>query len=191
MGRKKETVYHLKEKNSDERNLVRGLYRVGVVHEEDIRKHFSRISHKRFRGMVNSGFIYKTGKYYVLGDEGKKYCENKLGMRYKFKHRPEHIKHNAKLSKFYLSLNKKQRETWKTETEKRMELSQKKEYHDLYHNPLFKNSRKNFIPDATYYAESLGREVMVEAITKHYSKEDIDMKMKTAECFFSGEVIMF
>jgi hypothetical protein len=191
MGDKKNTVYHLKEKDSDERSLVKACFRVGVVHEQDIQKHFSRISVKRFRGMINSGFIKKSGKYYKLGEEGKNYCENKLNMKYKYKHRPEQIKHDAKLSKFYLSLSQDQRETWKTETQKRVELSQKKEYLDMYHDPRFKDLNKKFIPDGTYISQFLGREVMVEVVTKHYSREDIEMKKETGERFFKGNMIVF
>lgn len=191
MARKKQAVTHLmgEKSGSDERNLVAGLYRVGVFSEKDARKHFSRISENRFAGMIKSGFIEKKGRYIYLTGKGQKYCEDKMDMKYRYKSRVEQIKHDLKLGKVYLGLSKGQRETWKTETQIRYEISSRPEYIELMHDPKYKDlDRKNFTPDATIYSESEGCEIVVEVITNYYSPLDIEMKEEIADRFYGGQI---
>lgn len=191
MARKKQVVTHLmgEKSGSDERRLVEGLYRVGLFSERDVHKHFSRISENRFRGMIKSGFIEKKGRYIYLTRKGQKYCEDKMHMKYRYKTKVEQIKHDLKLSRVYLGLSKEQRETWKTETQIRYEISSRPEYHELMHDPKYKDlDRKNFTPDATIYSESEGREIVVEVITSFYSPLDIEMKEEIANRFYGGQI---
>lgn len=198
MARKPERIWHLMEREKKtgkvvhERPLVRGLYRVGCFHKDDVKKHFHNISKRRFDLMVKGGFIKKTGNYYILGDEGKKYCENKMDMKYKYKFKEENIKHNAKLSKVYLSIPEKQRETWKTETQKRYELTNTPGYKDMYYDSKFENSpRKNFIIDATIYSKELQQEIAVEVLTSQYSADDVSQKQETGDRFFNGHIYYY
>lgn len=191
MARKKEAVIHLME-GSGERPLVRALYRVGVVSVQDARKHFNGISDKRFQGMIKSGFIKKEGRYLYLTKKGKKYCEDKMNMKYQYNTRREHIKHDLKLSKIYLSLSPKQRETWKTETQIRYELSSRREYLEMINDPKYQYLNRNtFTPDAVVYSENLGQEIALEAITNYYTEDDIAMKRETANRFYGGKIYIF
>lgn len=190
-GRKKEAVTHLME-GTGERPLVRALYRVGVVSEHDARKHFDKISDRRFEGMIKSGFMRKEGRYLYLSKKGKKYCEDKMDMKYQYSSRREHIKHDLKLSKIYLKLSPKQRETWKTETQIRHELSSRPEYLDMINDPKYKQLERNtFTPDAVVYSETLCQEIALESITEFYTEDDISMKNETANRFYGGKIYMF
>jgi hypothetical protein len=189
MARKKERIYHMK---SGEQEICKALYRTGAMSIEDARKHFD-VSDKRFNLMLRDKYIEKVGRYLYLDEEGKKYLENKLGMKYQYRANKTHIKHDLKLNKIYLKLPQKQRDTWKTETQLRHELTTKTPYKKMYNDPKFKttNNRKNFIPDAVVYSEALGQEIVLEAYTSSYSDMDKLMKFETAARFYNGKIYMF
>ncbi|MGD7052987.1 hypothetical protein [Sutcliffiella horikoshii] len=185
MARKPKVITHLM--NNGERQLCKALWRTGVITEKDARKHFSGISDQRWKLMLKDKVLKKKGQYIFLDEKGDNYLRNKMGMTNKYKTSMEHIKHDLKLNKCYLEFSETQRETWKTETEIRSEISSQPKYHDMYYDSKFDDStRKNFIPDATYYSEELQQEVALEVVTSSYSDMDIAMKRETANRFYNG-----
>ncbi|ART74846.1 hypothetical protein B4U37_01735 [Sutcliffiella horikoshii] len=193
MARKPKVITHLM--NNGERQLCKALWRTGVITEKDALKHFGvseerrgyGITDKRWNLMLKDGVLKKQGQYVFLGDKGDNYLRNKMGMTNKYNSKIEHIKHDLKLNKCYLEFSETQRETWKTETEIRSKLSSQQKYHDMYYDSRFDDStRKNFIPDATYYSEELQQEVALEVVTSSYSDMDIAMKRETANRFYNG-----
>jgi hypothetical protein len=192
-GPKPKTLGALKEKNSNERALFRCLGRTRIMHKNNIDKHFPGIDPKRLKIMFRDGWLIEKEKgFVILGSKGIKYLENNMGMKYRYTSKKTADKHDLILNRYYLEkCTLEERESWRTENEERRILHSQKEFWDMSHHPQWGNPNdpnvtRKFIPDATI--ERNGKRVVLEVVTRHYTQNEIDQKVETANVFYGSEI---
>lgn len=135
---------------------------------------------------------------FCLGSKGEKYCNSVLGINSFYASIGQH--HDLLLSREYLKLTEKERESVKTENEWRAELKnqirevqdrardesrsqQEREQDEALYKQLCEQMQNREIStvDMTYVRESDGVEVAIEIVTGNYTEQEIQAKMTFAE----------
>lgn len=145
--------------------LLKAIARVGFI--TPCLLDYLDITQSRLKQHISSGNIVKAGTYMIYGSLCNIYTlteEAKNRLRSEFLINPyksdiSQLEHDYCLAKVYLHLKYNQKESWKTETQLRMEY------------PLVPSTT-----DGMYYTDD-NKKIGVEIMTDRYSKEEINNKL--------------
>lgn len=163
--------------NIPQKELLLALGRTGAITSENAEYKLGvnrqRVNFLIEAEMISKSKVYYPKKglitYYCLEKKGRQYLQSKCGYGFLYRFSHKQIKHDLKLSSYYLNLDDEIRQTWITESEI---------LNVLLPNSTAQNSKVGAI-DAIIKRE--GQLYGIEAVTKNYTIKDIQEKEKIAQ----------
>lgn len=183
-GRKSTKIKAVK---NTEKAALQCLWKTGVATKGQLEEYFDLHS-RRLSNFKSSKFISIDGEVVTLNKEGIKYCEKELGLKYRYTPNVSHISHDLMLTNFYLRLDPKTQDSWKTENEIRETFKHKGMFLLFKQEIIDKYGDFKATPDAAIIDPRTGEYVGVDYITRNYSESDIEQKMAFCNQFFSGMI---
>ncbi|MFN7251529.1 MAG: hypothetical protein ACK4M9_12145 [Anaerobacillus sp.] len=183
MARKKEYIsqFFMRDKLA-----FTAMSKAGIVSAENL-KHHCNLAESRIKNYVRDGYaekiLFKDGKEfkeaYTLTSKGRELAERQWNLREHYHAQTRSPYHDLALSDKYFSLSEQVRETWKTETQVRIEFMDKLEElrqqgHRDQANEYFDMMKQGLIsmPDNVYTTET-GVEMAYEVITDNYGRQEM------------------